>query len=204
MTITECMICLDNFNLFDLNLLLNCGHQFHYHCALRIKDKKNCCLCKKKVEYTAKILYKKNTSFFENDIDFYSIVLNNILYLNIINRKSDTIKNEYKKEIIQKQKQIICNFVNNNLNLFRTRILAAVNRNKYETELCSYNYGYTLNEIPFVFLLYGPQDEGLDYFKVNNIPSLTEYLNYKLGNKFDIYTKRKNNINYIYCKWGII
>lgn len=199
----DCVICIDKFNFLDVVLVLNCGHQLHYSCALRIKDKKSCCICKTVVKHTAKFLYKTPLSFFKKEVDFYSIALNSIIFNDLIKKKVLAIKNEYKRELVEKHFNVIEKFTEKNLNLFRVKILSAINKGDSETDLCFFDYGAFIEDVPAVFLIYGSKCEGEDYFKYNKIPSLITYIEYRLGFEFKITPRRSSNKNYLRCSWKV-
>ncbi len=199
----DCVICLDMFKFMDVLLILNCGHQLHYECAIRLKDKKRCCICKTPVISNAKILHKTPFSFFKSELDFYAIALNSMIFGEILKRKVISIKEDFRRENIDKQYKAIRCFVEKYLNTFRVKILAAINKGYNEVELFSFAYGDLLNGIPVVFLLYGPKDEGLNYFSKCKIPSLIEYIQYRLGMEFSVTCFRKNSKNFIKCAWRV-
>ena len=198
-----CVICIDNFKYYDLILILDCGHQLHYSCAIRIKDKKHCCLCKKQIRNTAKVLWKEPMSFFnKRTLNFSSLRLHTTICASVINKKINQINSDYYKEIITSQKEAVSTFIDSQLNMFYTKILSAVNKNKSCIELGAYQYGFKINDIPLVFLLYGPKSEGLKYFKEHDFLSVTDYLKSKLGDEFNIHVFKKDSKNYIYAKWN--
>jgi len=199
----DCVICIDRFNFLDLILVLNCGHQLHYSCGLRIKNKKYCCICKTLVKHTAKFLYKSPLSFFKKDVDFYSVALNSIIFNDLIKKKVSAIKNEYKMELVKKHFSIIEKFTEKNLNLFRVKILSAINKGETDTDLCFFEYGDLIEDTPAVFLIYGTKNEGENYFKYNKIPSLITYIEYRLGFEFKITPRRSSNKNYLRCNWKV-
>ena len=182
--------------------MLGCGHQFHYTCACKVKNKAECCICKRPVVCTAKILWKEEIDMYKplTPNTFYKCVLNTMIYSNIIKKRLLTIQ-ENKNTLIRK---VINDYVKENLSLIRTQILSACNNDKSNVLICGHNYGYEYKGFPFVFLLYGPKKEGLAYFERNNITSLSEAIQQELGKEFDACPYRKNNKNYIIVSWRIM
>lgn len=200
-----CSLCLDNYIIGDLNLVLNCGHQFHYSCGIKIKDKSKCCICNTIVKDTAKIIWTTHVSFFkfiEPDI-FFSIAVNTVFFKDRINNLVYNHNLLHSKNLLRSYEKTIFKFVKHHLQSFYINILSSMNKGKCNTVLCSFHYGYTFNNIPLVFLLYGPKNIGLDYFKNNNIICLIDLLQLYFNTGFHIYLHKKNMKNFISIKWNI-
>lgn len=196
-----CTICLEPYIYSDLNLLLSCGHQFHYVCANKVKNKKECCICKKTVISTAKIIWKEHIDMY-NPLPkgtLFKCVLNTSIYANIINKRLLAIQEAKNIEI----RNTIETYIKQNISLIHTQILSACNRNETSALVCGHEYGYNFEGFPFVFLVYGPRYKGLEYFEQNNIRGLSDVIQDTLGKEFECFPYRKNKKNYILVSWKL-
>lgn len=185
----DCVICIQAFKKYEIILVLGCGHQIHYACGLKLKDKTICCICKKPTEVSAKILWGEEISFFDKEkLNFQNLAMDTSLYTPIINKSSDFIMENHNLEVIKTQNKATHSFVETNINCFYVKILSNINKGKSEAELCCYNNGFRINDIPFFCLA----------------ENISREIENKLGPRFFVWGMKKHNKIYLYCRWNFI
>lgn len=202
----NCTLCLEPYIYFDLNIIFNCGHQFHYSCICKVKDKSKCCICNTKVTNSAIILWTRETHFYKQlePLAFFSNVMYTTIYSDIIQQKLVEHKINKTQQLMVKYKQIIQDYIKEYLKIFYVKILEACNKNRNYTVLIKHPYRYSISGVPYIFLLRGPKYYGTSYFEMHGIRSLLGSLQDLFGDNFIIYEYFKNNrMNGIAARWVI-
>lgn len=200
----HCVICLDHYVKNDINILLDCGHQYHYFCSLNLNDKIHCCICKKIIISKSKYLWIEKLNFFEDSFDFKSLFSkckNDYKTINTMIRDyNDNNMAILYENTIQK-------FISTNIKIFYTKIIEACNSGLTKANLCIIPQGYKFNNVPFIFLIYGPYFGRKYFFRKYNLDSLLKSIEIILNksfseNIFKVFFYKSNNLNYhIAAKW---
>ena len=194
----SCSICIQDYTIFDYIVLLECGHYFHNMCYFKSKLKK-CPICRR--------LSEENISFCLSDtsFDFFDLTsekFNKQARFKVDNRHISIIqesinRREIQKELIEKQKLAIDQFMKNNMTLFKFRVLSGICNKELQKVIYSSPFGEVFMDIPVIFLLNGPKKD-CSYFQKHGIKSIKEHI----MSFFDVldvevkvdYINHKNNV----------
>jgi hypothetical protein len=172
------VLCLENYSIYDLVRITDCGHCYHNYCFIKYNNDK-CAICRRTYEDTSLSCFASDTD--TNILDPNPEEFRNLIDFNKSNSSFIEIKNteeidriEY--ELAQKHESIFKKFVKENILSFRFEILKASSLGKNVAIVYSCDFHENYEGLAMLYILKGPKKEGLEFFKRKKVYSLMDLL----------------------------
>lgn len=198
--VVSCPLCLENFKIYDLMKVTDCGHCFHNYCFLKYNNNK-CAICRKELENVTEICFATDTD--TNILDPSSREFRNLVDFNSKNKELIIYKKKIEDELIEyeilkEQEKLFRKFVKENILSFRFKILKASAEGKKECSIYTCKFHQNYENLSVLYMLKGPKNDGLQFFRKKSIKSVIDLIRAEFQ-FFDVivhsdYEEKKNSI----------
>jgi len=178
-----CVICLENFKIYDLVRMMRCGHYYHNYCFIKYASNR-CAICRQLIQETTTVCFctDSNTGIIDTDKECFKKLMDFNTRNSMITSYQKTIDNErLKRENLQEHQKIFYSFFQENLIDFRFKLLQAVSEKKTSVLLYSCDFTEKFKDLPLIYILNGPKSLGTSFFRINKIKSFVDILHEEFG-----------------------